>query len=87
MQTREDSPYVLLLPLIADQKYRATLRPLPKGRPDPDRLCIRMESGDASVKAERWDQALYIAAGNNPFTLLDTAVANAAAMSGGAKPL
>ena len=87
MQPRKDGQYVLLLPLIADQKFRATLRPSPGGKSDPDRLCIRMESGDAAVQAERWEQALYIAAGRDPFSLLDAAVANAAAMSGGAKPL
>ena len=87
MQTQEDGPYILLLPLIANGTFRATLRPSPKSTADPDRLYIRIESGDASVQAERWEQALYIAAGNDPFRLLDAAIARAAAMSGGAKPL
>ena len=87
MQNREDGPYILLLPLIANGTFRATLRPSPRSTAEPDRLYIRMESGDASVQAQRWEQALYIAAGTDPFMLLDAAIARAAAMSGGAKPL
>lgn len=87
MQAREDGPYILLLPLIANGTFRATLRPSPVGASDPDGLYIRMESGDASVQAESWDQALYIAAGSDPFALLGAGIAKAAAMSGGAKPL
>lgn len=87
MQTREDGPYILLLPLISGGAFRATLRPSPRGKTDPDSLYLRIESGDASAKSDSWDQALYIAAGGDPFALLDTAIAKAAAMSGGAKPL
>lgn len=87
MQTREDGPYILLLPLISNGAFRATLRPSPLGVSDPHSLYLRIESGDASVQAESWDQVLYIAAGKDPFALLDAAIAKAAAMSGGAKPL
>ena len=87
MQTREDGPYVVLLPLIDDGTFRATLRPPRKGVDGAHDLRIRIESGDASVKKSVWKRALYITAGNDPFALLDTAVAKAAALSGGAKPL
>ena len=87
MQTREDGPYVVLLPLIDSATFRATLRPPRLGIDAADDLCIRIESGDAAVKAAKWEHALYIAAGSDPFALLDAAVARAAAMSGGAKPL
>lgn len=87
MQTREDGPYIVLLPLIDSGTYRATVRPPRKGVDGPHSLRLRIESGDASVKASKWERALYIAAGTDPFALLDTAVAKAAALSGGAKPL
>lgn len=49
-------------------------------------LHLRIESGNDDVKAERWQHALYIAAGLDPFELVERAVASAAALSGGAKP-
>ena len=45
-----------------------------------------MESGDDSVLGERWQSGLYVAAGNDPFELVDSAVAAAAAISGDARP-
>lgn len=87
MQTREDGPYIVLLPLIDSGTYRATLRPPRKDVDVPHSLRLRIESGDASVKASKWEHALYVAAGNDPYALLDVAVAKAAALSGGAKPL
>ena len=86
MQTREDGPYVILLPLIDSGTFRATLRPT-LADSSANELSLRIESGDAAVKASTWKQALYIAAGSDPFALLDAAVAKAAALSGGAKPL
>lgn len=87
LQTREDGPYVLLLPLIDSDTYRATLRPPRKGLDGCHSLRLRIESGDASVMASKWERALYVAAGNDPFALLDAAVGRAAALSGGARPL
>nr|UAD82042.1 raffinose synthase 2 [Trebouxia lynnae] len=87
LQTREDGPYVLLLPLIDSDLYRATLRPPRKGIDGCHSLRLRIESGDASVMASKWERALYVAAGNDPFALLDAAVGRAAALSGGARPL
>lgn len=45
-----------------------------------------MESGDDSVLCEEWQTALYIAAGSDPFALVDFAVEAAAKISGTAKP-
>lgn len=53
---------------------------------DPEQLLLRMESGDDSVLGERWQSALYVAAGGDPFELIDAAVAAAAAICGDAKP-
>ena len=53
---------------------------------DEDMLKLRIESGDAAVSASRWDEAVYIAAGYDPFELAEKAVCQAAALSGGAKP-
>lgn len=53
---------------------------------DPEKLLVRIESGDDSVLGERWQSGLYVAAGSDPFELVDSAVAAAAAISGDAKP-
>lgn len=45
-----------------------------------------MESGDPTVMASAWKNSLYIAAGQDPFMLVDKAVAAAAQLSGGALP-
>lgn len=49
-------------------------------------LKLRIESGDAAVSAPQWDDAVYVAAGRDPFELAERAVCQAAALSGGAKP-
>ena len=43
---------------------------------------LRIESGDESVRASKWDNALLCAAGHNPYDLVDSAVAVAAQISG-----
>ena len=43
---------------------------------------LRIESGDESVRASKWDNALLCAAGHNPYELVDSAVAAAARISG-----
>ncbi len=43
---------------------------------------LRIESGDESVRASKWDSALLCAAGHNPYDLVDSAVAAAAQISG-----
>ena len=43
---------------------------------------LRIESGDESVRASKWDNALLCAAGHNPYDLVDSAVAAAAQISG-----
>ena len=52
-----------------------------------DTLVLRMESGDDGVLGQRWERALYVAAGPDPFQLIESAVSAAAALSGGSKPL
>jgi raffinose synthase len=47
---------------------------------------MRVESGDPSVVANRWNSALLVAAGTNPYDLVDAAVTAAAQMSGGGSP-
>lgn len=48
-------------------------------------LYLRMESGDPTVLGSRWDNSLYVAAGKDPFILIEKAVAAAAQLSGGAQ--
>ena len=52
-----------------------------------DTIVLRMESGDDAVLGQRWEHALYIAAGADPYQLVESAVAGAAALSGSSKPL
>ena len=48
----------------------------------PDLLRMRIESGDEGVVAAHWGSALLVAAGWDPFALVDAAVAEAAHLSG-----
>ena len=48
-------------------------------------LFIRVESGDLNVLGSHWPNALLVAAGKEPFALVEHAVAAAAQLSGGAK--
>ncbi|EFN50448.1 hypothetical protein CHLNCDRAFT_143417, partial [Chlorella variabilis] len=48
---------------------------------------LRIESGDDAVMADYFDDALLMAAGREPFALVEAAVTAAAALSGGARPL
>ena len=45
-------------------------------------LRLRIESGDESVRASKWENALLCAAGHSPYDLVDSAVAAAAKISG-----
>eukprot|EP00887_Chlorella_sp_A99_P002737 scaffold6.g2737.t1 len=82
----EGGGYGLLLPLIADGRLRATLRP-PGAAAPPNRVVLRIESGgDRAVAAAAWPAALYVAAGACPFELLQRGVTAAAALSGAARP-
>ncbi|KAL4442956.1 hypothetical protein ABPG77_008447 [Micractinium sp. CCAP 211/92] len=74
--------YALLLPLIDGGAFRATLR----GGCDDGTLRLRIESGAAEVTATSWRSALLVAAGSDPFKLVDGAVAAAARLSGTSKP-
>ena len=48
-------------------------------------LYLRMESGDPTVLGSKWNNSLYVAAGKDPFILIEKAVAAAAQLSGGAQ--
>lgn len=74
--------YVLMLPLIDGGAFRATLR---AGCTD-GKLCLRIESGTADVVADSWRSALLVAAGSEPYELVNRAVAAAARLSGTSKP-
>ena len=70
--------------------YYLTLRcrfsePATPSREAEEKLHLRIESGDSSVLGSRWSQALYIAAGWEPFELVERAVVGASSLSGGAK--
>lgn len=50
-------------------------------------LQLRLESGSDAVMTDFFDDAVLLAAGRDPFALLDAAVSAAARLSGGARPL
>ncbi|PSC71477.1 raffinose synthase [Micractinium conductrix] len=82
----DDAPtYALLLPLIDSGAFRATLRPASRGDGE-GALALRIESGAADVAAASWPGALLVAAGRDPYALVDAAVAAAARLSGTSKP-
>ena len=101
-EVREGGPYAILLPLIDRGVYRATIRPpkyCPRcmarvmgGRCDRCRhfgdqeVILRVESGDENVKGNKFNSILYVAAGWDPYSLVDRAVISAAKLSGGARP-
>lgn len=55
---------------------------LPRSPKDGGRLMARIESGAAAVTASRWDGAVMVAAGREPFELIQRGVAAAARLSG-----
>jgi raffinose synthase len=78
-----DGSYVLILPLIDSGTFRATLRP----NSNNNQLALRIESGDASVKASSWNAALLVASGKgNIYDLISRGVTHAAQLSGNARP-
>ncbi len=50
-------------------------------------LMLRVDSGNADVRTDRWDNLLYIAAGRDPYDLVQRSVVAAARLSGGARSL
>ncbi|EIE27114.1 raffinose synthase [Coccomyxa subellipsoidea C-169] len=87
LEVEEGGPYAIALPLIDNQTFRGTLRGPRRCSAADDEMVLRIESGDANVVGQNWANALYLAADSDPFALVERAVAAAAAMSGGAKPL
>jgi hypothetical protein len=46
-------------------------------------LAVHFDSGNPDIHRSSWQQALYVAAGSDPFALVDASVAAAAAIAGG----
>jgi raffinose synthase len=66
-----------------------TRSPQPNPKPkqnSPDDLLIRVESGSEDVVGASWGATLLLAAGSDPYALVDAGVAAAASLSGGARP-
>jgi raffinose synthase len=79
--------HALLLPLIERNAFRASLRPPAPGQRTPRGVVLaRVESGDESVKANTFSSVVYVAAGGDPFELIERGVAAAARISGTARP-
>jgi hypothetical protein len=82
----EDGTHALLLPLIDRATFRATLRAHSDGHGHAKTLGLRVESGASSVSSDAFPAALLVLAGEDPFELISRGVADAAALSGTAKP-
>ena len=82
LQLGKGGPFACVLPLIDSGKFRATLRPPRDGMDPKDLLRVRVESTDDAVMKSTWDSSVLIAAGYDPYSLVDKAVAAAASMSG-----
>jgi len=80
--------YAVLLAMIDNNTFRASLRPPPPNNTNNKKnsIFVRMESGDNSVTSSTFKNCIYIASGTCPFELLDTAIVEAAALSGTARP-
>lgn len=48
----------------------------------PNQLSIHFDSGNPDIKDNKWRSAVLVAAGDDPYQLMDTAVAAAAAVTG-----
>jgi len=77
---------------LGDLCRRRLARPPPppkkldKKNSTADDLLIRVESGSDEVIGSSWGATLLLAAGTDPYALVDAGVAAAAALSGGARP-
>lgn len=86
-----DGTYALMLPLIVDGKFRATIqsqgsRKSLDGNKDEDVLGLRIESGSLSVTAKSFESALLVSISRDPFELISETVPAAAKLSGSAMP-
>lgn len=86
LELEDDGPYAVLLPLI-DDSFRATIRSIQSGRAKDGSFVLRVESGDDAVMKNSWNSLLYVAAGSDPYELIEQGVTTAASLSGGAAPL
>jgi len=87
VEIREGGPYAMILPLISEGRFRGTLRSAPNPSSDADTLWLRMESNSDAVSAASVPSALLVEASWDLYGLVDKAVARAASLSGGSKPL
>ncbi|KAK3261991.1 hypothetical protein CYMTET_29136 [Cymbomonas tetramitiformis] len=86
LELAEGGPYAVLMTLLDQGKWRATLIP-PKEGSDDQALGIRMDSGDGVVRTSRFTTALYALAGHDPYLLVEEGMRVAASLSGTAQPL
>ncbi|WIA19946.1 hypothetical protein OEZ85_005830 [Tetradesmus obliquus] len=77
--------YATILPLLPDG-CKATLQPAKQQPASGNALALHFDSGNPDLLRNSWQQAVYIAAGSDPFALVDASVAAAAAIAGGARP-
>ncbi|KAF6256659.1 raffinose synthase or seed imbibition protein Sip1-domain-containing protein [Scenedesmus sp. NREL 46B-D3] len=77
--------YATILPLLPDG-CKATLQPAKVQPASGNLLAVHFDSGNPNRARSSWQQAVYIAAGSDPFALVDASVAAAAAIAGGARP-
>jgi raffinose synthase len=80
--------HALLMPLIDSAEFRSSLRPPRWAAPRSaaGRLILRMESGDESVRGNAFDPALLIAAGRDPYEVIERGVGAATRLSGAGRP-
>ena len=69
--------YAVVLPLVSGA-FRATLR----GSNQGSRVEVSMQSGDPDVHSDTMANMMYVAAGDNPFALLDSAMGAVSARLG-----
>jgi len=85
-QLTPDGPYVLLLPMTAGsfrgtlygEGGREALRCCPKSVDETEAITLKLESGDKSHTASQITDALYVAAGPDPFELITRGFAQVA---------
>lgn len=83
-----DGSNALLLPLIINGMFRATLHGQDTrnfGKRE-DLLFLRIESCNHSITSNEFKNALFVSIGDDPFELISYAVEKAASLSGCAKP-
>jgi len=88
-EVEEGGPYAIILPLISQSTFRGTLRPPNKEQKgnSADHLFLRLESHNEDVTASHFKDTVLVQASWDLYDLVDEAVALAASLSGGSRPL